>query len=972
MAFFLNASERLALHTKIPFAAGLHNCQQGALLAVCAHFTASDRPAILSMPTGSGKTEVMTGLAFALRARRVLAVEPSIVLRGQTADRFRDMRVFRELRIVPKDLGQPRTLCVEHICAEPEDWKALAEFDVVIATPKTVSPGRDVCEPPDRTLFDLLFFDEAHHTAARTWRAIMHAFPDAKAVLLTATAFRRDRRRLPGQLVYHYPIGKALDDGIYRPVTFHPVPYRVRREESDTALAEAAFRMLESERQAGNDPRVLVRANTVEWADELVPIYRDAGLRTEAIHSARNERQNEASLEALRRGELDAIVCVGMLSEGLDIPSIKIAVLHAPPQSLPQTLQLIGRVSRHPTDQSGPAHLLAIPDKVRGEARRLYREERDWHRFVPQLVDDALRHVYQDRTHALTSHPAGLGILPEDVRPFFSVTLYEWTTSEDDVADGIDLEELSMFKGLPRTVESCYRLPDYRERCTALITRSVREPPWARETGLHETTYDLHVFYAASTDVLVVATTSDVICESIRNRIAPSSKPLAPDRLPAALANVQPEEYVAVGLLNATGLTGTHPKYRVHMGQGSGTSVRPSDGKVFGAGHATGRVSDREIRGIATEGRKAWAMRRDAFGEFLNWCDEVVAMVRGRLVVLPGLGFLAQPRRADELAEEPIAVVLDDVLARSPGAIRVREAEGELAGDVDPFVEHTRLVDGVLECRLTWNSRADPIELTCCPTREPVWEQTDSRTARVIIERSDTRVDDLSLSSYLCQTPPKLVMPAAGIISGSTQWTRGERAGALPEGCLRRMNWDDCDITKEARPGDQGRPNVQDATLALLEDQGSFGMIAVKDDAAYEVADFVVLEPRRDPKLVSFVHCKWSASRDPGCRLADIKELLNQGCRSHLWVRHQGLVSRLCDAIDTRQNSRVVQGNRDDLYSLRDTYRRNEWDFRVILVQPGMSTAQLRGQRGKRALTSILAVYEWLASAGAELQFWGS
>jgi hypothetical protein len=242
----------------------------------------------------------------------------------------------------------------------------------------------------------------------------------------------------------------------------------------------------------------------------------------------------------------------------------------------------------------------------------------------------------------------------------------------------------------------------------------------------------------------------------------------------------------------------------------------------------------------------------------------------------------------------------------------------------------------------------------------------------VIIERSDTDVDDLPLSGYLRDHPPKLVMPTGGIISGDMQWMLTERTGHLPDSCLRSMNWDNCDITKEARPGDQGRLNVQDATLVVLDQQGSPRMIIVKDDAAYEVADFIVLEPCRDPKLISFVHCKWSTSSGPGCRLEDIKELLNQGCRSHLWIRHQGLVSKLCDAIATRQDSRVVRGNQNDLYSLRDTYRRNEWDFQVILVQPGMSITRLLSPDGERAYTSILAAYEWLATAGAALQLWGS
>jgi hypothetical protein len=52
-----------------------------------------------------------------------------------------------------------------------------------------------------------------------------------------------------------------------------------------------------------------------------------------------------------------------------------------------------------------------------------------------------------------------------------------------------------------------------------------------KKTGLYETTYDLHVFYATSKDILVVATTSALICDSIRNKIAPNSKLLSPDRL---------------------------------------------------------------------------------------------------------------------------------------------------------------------------------------------------------------------------------------------------------------------------------------------------------------------------------------------------------------------------------------------------------------------------------------------------------
>jgi len=102
------------------FANGLYECQRSALLAVQAHFSTSSRPAIVSMPAGSGKTEVMIALASGPQARRVPAIEPATVLRRQTADRFEGMRVFRQLGIVSDDLDPSRTHCVQHICEAAE------------------------------------------------------------------------------------------------------------------------------------------------------------------------------------------------------------------------------------------------------------------------------------------------------------------------------------------------------------------------------------------------------------------------------------------------------------------------------------------------------------------------------------------------------------------------------------------------------------------------------------------------------------------------------------------------------------------------------------------------------------------------------------------------------------------------------------------------------------------------------------
>ena len=154
---------------------------------------------------------------------------------------------------------------------------------------------------------------------------------------------------------------------------------------------------------------------------------------------------------------MDVIVCVGMLNESLDIPTIKIAVLHSPPMSLPFTLQLIGRVSRTPLGQTGPALLFAIGETVQGEARRLYREDTNWARFVPELVEQALQAEYRDRTAAL-SRSDKFPYLPEDFCPFFSVRLYEYSEDEIEVWDDSDFDDLSLLKGIPRSADACNRI----------------------------------------------------------------------------------------------------------------------------------------------------------------------------------------------------------------------------------------------------------------------------------------------------------------------------------------------------------------------------------------------------------------------------------------------------------------------------------------------------------------------------------
>ena len=62
---------------------GLRNAQIGAIHAIGSHFTLfKDEPALVIMPTGSGKTAVLNLAAYLLRAKRVLVISSSVLVRG--------------------------------------------------------------------------------------------------------------------------------------------------------------------------------------------------------------------------------------------------------------------------------------------------------------------------------------------------------------------------------------------------------------------------------------------------------------------------------------------------------------------------------------------------------------------------------------------------------------------------------------------------------------------------------------------------------------------------------------------------------------------------------------------------------------------------------------------------------------------------------------------------------------------------
>jgi superfamily II DNA or RNA helicase len=82
---------------------GFRASQVAALNALNAHFFGRTEPAIVVMPTGSGKSAVLTAAPFILRASRVLVLTPSRLVREQLAENFASLVDLRKLEAMSRE-----------------------------------------------------------------------------------------------------------------------------------------------------------------------------------------------------------------------------------------------------------------------------------------------------------------------------------------------------------------------------------------------------------------------------------------------------------------------------------------------------------------------------------------------------------------------------------------------------------------------------------------------------------------------------------------------------------------------------------------------------------------------------------------------------------------------------------------------------------------------------------------------------
>jgi ATP-dependent RNA helicase RhlE len=107
----------------------------------------------------------------------------------------------------------------------------------------------------------------------------------------------------------------------------------------------------------------IVFVNTKIGADRLARQLASSGLRAEAIHADRSQKDRTAAIESFRAGRTRVLVATDVAARGLDIDDVGLIVNYEVPHGLDSYVHRVGRTGRY--DSTGHALTLADPSERR-------------------------------------------------------------------------------------------------------------------------------------------------------------------------------------------------------------------------------------------------------------------------------------------------------------------------------------------------------------------------------------------------------------------------------------------------------------------------------------------------------------------------------------------------------------------------------------------------------------------------------
>ncbi|UQA32326.1 DEAD/DEAH box helicase family protein [Streptomyces sp. HNA39] len=921
----------------------LRRPQVGALHAVMGHWASGlGEPGVVVMPTGTGKTETMLALLVAAQPERLLVLVPSAALRDQIARKFETLGILQQEQIVDASALRPCVGRLEHGFKDPAEAERFARAcNVVVATPNILNRSTPQVRAALLGAFSHLIVDEAHHAAAATWASVINEFADRQVLLFTATPFREDGRRLPGRIVFRFPLREAQRDGYFRHITYRAV---LGLQDVDEEMAAQAIAQLRADRAAGFDHLLMARAGNIRSAEHIAEIYKRLApdFAPTVVHQDIGTARRRAAVRALAERTCRVIICVDMLGEGFDEPTLKIAAMHTTRKSLSPMVQFIGRFTRA-TAGLGEATVFVAQEPYNGASplRQLLREDADWNVLLRDLTDRPTVTAEENDAFDATFGGAPDEVAVSVLEPKMSAIAYRAATAE-----WTPEAALTLFHGNERVLDETIALGGEDLPVAWFVVERRTPVRWGAPQALEQVVYELVVLYFDTTRLLLYIHGSEKssaykdLAEAV---LGTGHELINGGRTYRVLAGVDRLVPTNVGLKDSRDY---FTRFSMHVGsdvsKGFDTAQEhKSQTHIAASGFDRG---ESVAISAAASGRFWSPTTAPSLKAWTEWCDHRGTKLLDSTINLERIfdGFII-PK---DITERPPYVLLGvqwpwQVYTGTRDRLTVTYGQRSYPiTDVDfevdsysatgPFLFSVTAKDWSVSYQASYEDKG----LVYRPLEQDA-----------VVTSKGPSAQPKPLADWLNANKPDLFLEGDRLIDDNGKLiSPNYQRRPFDVDLLTPLDWTGVDFTKESQGPERLVDSIQYYVSSHLQTTGSFDVL-IDDDGAGEAADLVGLTVDGKYLDVTLVHCKYSKEK-AGKRVKDLYEVCGQAMRGAKWRR--GAVQQLLAHLNDRAGkyaqrnngiSPYVVGDVRKLFAIRERAHMLEPRFHTIVAQPGLQAS---------------------------------
>jgi hypothetical protein len=703
----------------------------------------------------------------------------------------------------------------------------------------------------------------------------------------------------------------------------------------------------------------MARVNRIGRAGDVLPIYQELApdLNPVILHSSETARARVEALESIRSRRSRIIVCVDMLGEGFDLPSLKIAAIHDPHKSLGVTLQFVGRFARVSDEAVGDATVVVgrPSGEVDQRLRRLYAEDSDWNKVIRDLSQGAV----QGQTD-IGEFEAGFGSLPDEVSmrsllPKMSTVVYRTAASDWDPDGVLVVFPENRLLTVPIAINQ-------GEHVAWFVTETRVPVRWGELATVEEVSYDLYVVYwnAAMGLLYINSSNSDSLHEDLAKAICgETSTRITGENVYRVMADLDRLVPTNVGVLD---IRNRSRRFSLHVGAdvSEGFPVAEAQTKtktnIFAYGYEKGaRVS----MGASLKGR-VWSYRvAETLKQWVDWCDHVGSkLVDDGLSVDEIMRHFIRPKVLEERPPlAPLALEWPwELLQSTTEEVRVQHN-----GSSWPLIDTELLLDS--------QGRAGPIEFRVAT---PDWELPYEMRFEEGAMRFAPRAEEVSIGSRRQESLLSEFLNGTGLFVHLEQDALVVPPGILlkPErdlapfdtGRLQVLDWSGITLTVESQGPNRRPDSIQARMLSHVLSLADWDVV-LDDDGSGELADIVALRSDGQALFVHLTHCKYVSGGEPRAQVEDLYVVCGQAQKSARWRRNiplmlQHLIRREKNRVARRHVSGIMKGNAQTLYSMQDNAAFLRPQFTIAVAQPGASVRQITQVQLELLASSEVYVHE--------------